>query len=77
MNDGGVSMANIYCPICGEKNGCMAGTAESGSCWCNREEFPKGIFELVPEESKNKHCICNNCLNKFKEQQLLDDSVVK
>lgn len=46
----------------------MAGNGEDGSCWCNKEEFPQGIFELVPPESRRKHCICKNCLDKYKEQ---------
>lgn len=58
-------MANIYCPLCGEKNGCMAG---EGYCWCTLEEFPREIFELIPVDSKNKHCICKKCLNEFREK---------
>ncbi|WP_147532865.1 cysteine-rich CWC family protein [Bacillus marasmi] len=61
-------MANKFCPICGEENKCEAGAGEHGSCWCNKETFPKGVFELVPEESRNKHCICKSCLSKYKEQ---------
>lgn len=60
-------MANKYCPICGEENGCMAG-AKDGHCWCNNETFPSGVFELVPAESQKKHCICKNCLDKYKEE---------
>lgn len=59
-------MANKYCPICGEENKCMAESGEG--CWCVQESFPKEILELVPEESKNKHCICKNCLSKYKEE---------
>lgn len=62
-------MTNKYCPICGEENKCMAGDAEHGKCWCDKEAFPKGIFELVPEESLRKHCICKKCLEKFREKE--------
>lgn len=60
-------MANKYCPICDEENKCMAGSAD-GNCWCNHEEFPNGVLELVPVESQRKHCICKNCLDKYKEE---------
>ncbi|KAB2332094.1 cysteine-rich CWC family protein [Cytobacillus depressus] len=62
-------MTNKYCPICGEENKCMTNGSEQGQCWCNEEKFPVGIFDLVPEESRRKHCICKNCLNKYKEEQ--------
>ncbi|MBD1379586.1 cysteine-rich CWC family protein [Metabacillus arenae] len=62
-------MANIYCPMCGEKNDCMTGAGEHGNCWCDKEVFPNEIFKLVPEESRRKHCVCINCFTKFKEEQ--------
>jgi hypothetical protein len=46
----------------------MSKTAEAGHCWCNAEDFPKEIFELVPPESRKKHCICKKCLDKFKAE---------
>lgn len=61
-------MANKYCPLCGEENNCMARKVEQGNCWCDQERFPQGIFELVPEESRRKHCICKKCLDKYKEE---------
>lgn len=64
-------MANKYCPLCGGENNCIAGKVKQGQCWCNQEVFPEGIFELVPEESKRKHCICKKCLDKYKEEAKL------
>lgn len=62
-------MANKYCPICGEENKCMARTAEKGNCWCDAEGgFPKGIFELVPIESRGQHCICKKCVDQYREE---------
>ncbi|MBI0579056.1 cysteine-rich CWC family protein [Neobacillus cucumis] len=60
-------MSNKYCPICGEENKCMSGSGEHGNCWCDLEVFPNEILELVPAESLRKHCICKNCLDKYKE----------
>lgn len=62
-------MANTYCPICKEENGCMLGSEENGSCWCNLESFPKEIFEMVPLESNGKQCICKKCLQDFNKEQ--------
>ncbi|WP_343065382.1 cysteine-rich CWC family protein [Bacillus benzoevorans] len=61
-------LANKYCPICGEENGCMSGKEEHGNCWCDKETFPKEIFASVPEESRNKHCVCKKCLDQYKEK---------
>ncbi|NRD80121.1 cysteine-rich CWC family protein [Bacillus sp. BRMEA1] len=60
-------MTNKYCPICEKENECMSGAGEHGNCWCDKEEFPVEIFDLVPVESRRKHCICKSCLMKFKE----------
>ncbi|CEG28835.1 cysteine-rich CWC family protein [Bacillus sp. B-jedd] len=59
-------MAAKICPLCREENGCMSGKNEN--CWCTAEEFPRGIFELVPEESLHRDCICKKCLEKYKEE---------
>jgi len=67
-------LANKYCPICGEENKCMTGAEEHGNCWCDKEIFPNEIFELVPAESRRKHCICKICLNKYKEELTLRKS---
>ncbi|MGE7625199.1 cysteine-rich CWC family protein [Viridibacillus sp. NPDC096237] len=58
-----------HCPVCGEENKCMAGGEEKNTCWCYMEEgFPKGIFDLVPQESKGKHCICKKCVDTYREE---------
>ncbi len=63
-------MTNTYCPLCGEENKCLKGRVEQGvRCWCDNEKFPVGIFELVPAESKNMHCICQKCVNKYREEE--------
>lgn len=67
-------MSNKYCPICGEENNCMAGAEEHGNCWCDKEIFPNGVFDLVPVESQKKHCICKNCLSKYIEEQKINNA---
>lgn len=58
---------NTHCPICGQENNCMARKEESGNCWCNEVEFPKGIFDLVPPEDRRKKCICHTCVTNYQE----------
>jgi hypothetical protein len=54
----------VECPICGKHNNCG-----NHSCWCSKEVFPSGIFDLVPVNQLRKSCICKECLDKFKESQ--------
>ena len=32
---------------------------------CDKEAFPKGIFEKLPPGQPGQSCICKNCLEKF------------
>ncbi|WP_083511908.1 MULTISPECIES: cysteine-rich CWC family protein [Alicyclobacillus] len=54
------------CPICGGDNNCgnVAGKPH-GTCWCDRESFPKKIFDKIPSKGSEKTCICQNCLEKL------------
>lgn len=53
------------CPLCGRANGCQLATSGSykGPCWCEREEIPRELLDRVPAESRNRACICNNCID--------------
>ena len=51
------------CPICGKDNNCQSDEEE---CWCFHIEIPKGILELVPEDKREKTCICKSCIEKYK-----------
>ena len=51
------------CPFCQNKNACMAESTEV--CWCVNAVIPSELIALVPEELKNKSCICNNCVALF------------
>lgn len=56
------------CPICNNDNSCgnIAGKAH-GTCWCSQAFFPEAIFARVPEDQRGQACICQTCLEKFKE----------
>ncbi|WP_391570920.1 cysteine-rich CWC family protein [Cohnella sp.] len=56
------------CPLCGQSNSCgQLADRPHGSCWCAKAEFPPEIFDAIPAESRNKACICANCLARFKK----------
>ena len=64
-------MARGKCPICGKDNHCVnAGEHREGTCWCDKEDFPRGIFQEIPLEELGKTCICKDCLEEFRQRQL-------
>lgn len=57
------------CPICGKNNGCamVAGT-DPYACWCMTTSVPKGLLNHVPEEFRNKSCICKECTTNYNKK---------
>lgn len=53
------------CPICNKENKC-GNELGTSTCWCSTESFPEGIYQLVPEELRNKACICKDCLEEYR-----------
>ena len=51
------------CPICGNENGCKAGTNEK--CWCMNIIVPKELLNLIPLELQRKSCVCKKCIDEF------------
>ncbi len=66
------NMTNEYdkamkCPICNRNNSCGNPEGKSDmACWCGKETFPNGIFELIPADQLNKSCLCKECLEHYK-----------
>ena len=59
------------CPICGKDNNCGNEKGrEHGSCWCSNIEIPEELKLKVPDELKVKACICEDCINEYKEKNL-------
>lgn len=55
------------CPICGESNQCAQEIARATgmppeTCWCMGAIFSSELLDRVPEEAKNKACICETCV---------------
>ncbi|MFT6140999.1 MAG: hypothetical protein ACJAXN_002221 [Psychromonas sp.] len=60
-----VNNSKTSCPFCNGVNKCMA---ESESpCWCFEVQIPKSLMALMPAGFTNKSCICQACINAFKE----------
>jgi prepilin-type N-terminal cleavage/methylation domain-containing protein/prepilin-type processing-associated H-X9-DG protein len=59
------------CPLCGAANECQlcSPAAYKGPCWCARVEMPEALLARVPENFRNRACVCRNCVEKFKRER--------
>ena len=60
------------CSMCGELNQCAQEIAEATgkppeTCWCMGAIFSSELLDRVPEEAKNKACICETCVKASAE----------
>jgi hypothetical protein len=55
------------CPLCGEPNDCQLCAIDpyKGPCWCAKVEIPDALLAQVPQDMRNKACICRDCVMKF------------
>jgi len=60
------------CPLCGGPNECQlcSPATHKGSCWCAQVEIPAALLARVPEQLRNRACICRQCVEKFQREQL-------
>jgi prepilin-type N-terminal cleavage/methylation domain-containing protein/prepilin-type processing-associated H-X9-DG protein len=60
------------CPLCGAANNCQlcSPAAYKGQCWCAHEEIPSELLARVPENLRNRACICKNCAESFAREPL-------
>jgi prepilin-type N-terminal cleavage/methylation domain-containing protein/prepilin-type processing-associated H-X9-DG protein len=60
------------CPLCGAANECQicSPAAYKGSCWCARVGIPGELLTRVPENFRNRACICRDCVEKFQCERL-------
>jgi len=58
------------CPLCGGANDCRLSSAAAykGPCWCTHEEFPAELLARVPENLRNRACICRACVQEFRRE---------
>jgi hypothetical protein len=61
------------CPLCGLANDCLmcSPVAYKGPCWCMHEDIPRELLARVPENLRNRACICRACVEAFRREKLL------
>jgi hypothetical protein len=52
------------CPLCQSNNQC--GIDENTPCWCINATISKELISQIPTDLKDKSCICQLCITKFK-----------
>ena len=55
------------CPLCSGANECQlcSPATHKGACWCARADIPGELLARVPENFRNRACICRNCVENF------------
>jgi prepilin-type N-terminal cleavage/methylation domain-containing protein/prepilin-type processing-associated H-X9-DG protein len=59
------------CPLCGAANECQlcSPATHKGPCWCVKVEMPDALLARVPENFRNRACICRNCVENFQVEK--------
>jgi hypothetical protein len=55
------------CPLCEKTNRC--GVKSPEGCWCMTTQVPAALLEKVSAQLKGKTCICNDCIERYQQQQ--------
>ena len=58
------------CPLCGGPNDCLlcSPVAYKGPCWCVQVDFPAELLARVPENLRNRACVCRTCAENFRRE---------
>ena len=59
----GANSAQDICPLCGGPNGCGI-AAGADTCWCFTAAIPPAALERVPDEARDRTCICAACASQ-------------
>jgi len=57
------------CPLCEKVNRC--GVKSPQGCWCMATQIPAALLAKIPAQLKGKSCICNDCIERYQQQQAL------
>jgi len=51
------------CPVCGYSNQCSLADPRTASqpCWCFSETIDPAVLQALPDELRNKACLCPRC----------------
>ncbi|RKF20321.1 hypothetical protein DBZ36_07730 [Alginatibacterium sediminis] len=65
MTDSKPDIDPNLCPLCNKDNRCASqlSQAQALDCWCQSPqiEFTQAMLSQVPQDAKNKACICQAC----------------
>ncbi|MDD5336177.1 MAG: cysteine-rich CWC family protein [Rhodoferax sp.] len=59
------------CPLCGQVNQCAmeverATGVKQPPCWCTEASFDAALLASIPEQARDKACICAACAQAAK-----------
>lgn len=62
------------CPLCEQPNGCQLCSPATSKvpCWCARTEIPAALLAHVPEDRRDRACVCRSCIEKHYLKQAGD-----
>jgi hypothetical protein len=51
------------CPVCGQSNRCTLADPRTVDrpCWCFTETIDRAVLAALPQELKDKACLCPRC----------------
>jgi len=54
----------LQCPLCGGANDCgmIRNGSAAGPCWCTKEKFSPALLARIPEQRRDKACVCKRCV---------------
>lgn len=58
------------CPLCQASNLCAVDANEP--CWCVNSVIKPELLAQVPQALIDKSCICQQCINKFNSELIID-----
>lgn len=58
-----------HCPACGAPNRCSLADPRTADrqCWCFSAEIDPAILEALPENLRNKACLCPRCAGQVEQ----------
>ncbi|MEI6894637.1 MAG: cysteine-rich CWC family protein [Colwellia sp.] len=60
------------CPLCQKSNRCDVDALNaSEGCWCMNTKVPQALLATLPAHLKKVSCICNACIERYHQQQVL------
>ena len=66
------------CPLCGGANDCQlcSPATHKGACWCAHIEMPEALLARVPENFRQRACICHPCVEKYRSERAFSSPAV-